>query len=182
MYIDICICTHTGEHDAAVTAAAPRPQPLLPAKALTPAAAPRAPSLIHPADPFPQKPAETSDSATMPSDVSVSAAAAGVGGGRGAGRGSGPRSLVTRRRRAALAYVSAPICSIYNYVIIIITIYVVCSIYAALAYVSGPICVCMLMHVCVHIQRFLAGRRRRAAKALVQGRVRLRCSVRALGA
>ena len=103
-------------------------------------------------------------------------------GGRGAGRGGGPRSLVTRRRRAALAYVSAPICSIYNYVIIIITIYVVCSIYAALAYVSGPICVCMLMHVCVHIQRFLAGRRRRAAKALVLARVRLRCSVRALGA
>ena len=73
-------------------------------------------------------------------------------GGRGAGRGGGPRSLVTRRRRAAQAYV----------------------------YVQT--CMCMLMHVCVNMQRFLAGRRRRAAKALVQGRVRLRCSVRALGA
>ena len=47
MYIDICVYTHTGEHDAAVTAAAPRPQPLLSAKAVTPAPASRAPSLIH---------------------------------------------------------------------------------------------------------------------------------------
>ena len=93
MYIDICVYTHTGEHDAAVTAAAPRPQPLLSAKAVTPAPASRAPSLIHPAAPFPQKPAETSDSATMPSDVSVSAAAAGVVGAEG---GEGGRPKVSR--------------------------------------------------------------------------------------
>ena len=92
-HIYICIYTHTGEHDAAVTAAAPRPQPLLPAKALTPAAAPRAPSLMHPADPFPPKPAETSDSGTIPSDVSVGAAAAGAG---GAGGGEGGRPKVSR--------------------------------------------------------------------------------------